>query len=136
MIKYVFPAAVAALALGTMAGAPVVARAQMMAPQPTRMTPTTTANASTTITGQPQPGPDEYYNQGYVVPMPVPYVPARPISPRTTWIPGHYNWDPTTSNYVWTDGQYVEAPTATARWISGHWVQTPTSWTWINGGWN
>ena len=61
---------------------------------------------------------------------------AQPVSPSTTWIPGHYNWDPATSNYVWTQGQYIEAPTATAQWLPGHWEQTPTAWIWINGGWH
>jgi len=143
MINYVLPAAVAALALGTVAAAPGVAQAQM-AP-PTQLAPpaniSNVNNANATIVGQPQPGPTDYADPGFAQPMPNPYgqpMPGpyvQPISPRTTWIPGHYNWDPTTSNYVYTDGQYVEAPTATAQWIPGHWVQTPSSWIWINGTW-
>jgi hypothetical protein len=137
MIRYVLPAAVAALALGTVAGEPATVQAQTVAPAPQPMpnapaTTMTNANAAATISGQPQPGPyDE--NQGYVQPMPGPYM--LPMSPRTTWIPGHYDWNPATSNYAWTEGQFVEAPRENAQWIPGHWAQTPTSWIWIDGGW-
>jgi hypothetical protein len=138
MIKYVLPAAVAALALGTVAGAPAAVHAQMPQPMQQPM-PNNATNANATITGQPQPGPNDYYGapmyQGYAVPVvPAPYM--QPVSPRTTWIPGHYDWNPSTSNYVYMEGRYVEAPRENAQWIPGHWVQTPTSWIWINGGWN
>jgi hypothetical protein len=107
-----------------------------MGPGPTEMAP----DINTAIIGQPQPGPDEYAYPGapgYGMAPPSGYVEeeVRPISPRTTWIPSHYNWDPDTSNYVLTRGQFIEAPTATAQWIPGHWEQTPTAWIWINGGW-
>jgi hypothetical protein len=128
MIKYVLPVAVAAFGLG----APL-AQAQTL--QPMQLpTPSNVTNANATIIGQPQPGPNDYDNPGYAAPMPRFY--AQPISPRTTWIPGHYDWDPTTSNYAWTDGHYAEAPRENAQWIPGHWAQTPSSWIWINGIWN
>ena len=133
MIKYVLPAAVAALALGTMVGAPAAVHAQMAPPMQPAL-PNTATNANATIIGQPQPGPNDYYDQGYAAPMPAPY--ALPISPRTTWIPGHYEWDPNTSNYVYAEGSYVEAPRDNAQWIPGHWVQTPTSWIWMQGRWS
>lgn len=131
MIKYVLPVAVAALALGTMVGAPAAVHAQLAQPMPPAMPNSNMTNANATIIGQPQPGPND---QEYGQPMPGPYAP--PISPRTTWIPGHYDWDPGTSNYVFTAGQYVEAPRENAQWIPGHWVQTPTAWIWIDGNWN
>jgi hypothetical protein len=130
MIKYVLPAAIAALALG----APAV-HAQMAQPMPAATPNPNTTNVSATITGQPQPGPtDRDFGLMQPVSMMVPYF--RPISPRTTWIPGHYDWDPNASNYVYIEGQYVEAPRENVQWISGHWVQTPTAWIWIAGGWN
>jgi hypothetical protein len=144
MIKYVLPAAVAALALG----APAAVQAQTMAPpqplQTTTTTMTTNANTDVTITGQPQPGPNDYgYNQAYGAPMapaygqPVPGPYAQPgITPRTVWIPGSYNWDPGRQTYAWTDGQYVEAPRDNAQWVPGHWAQTPTAWIWLDGRWN
>jgi hypothetical protein len=141
MIKYILPAAIAAIALGTVAGASL-AHAQMAQPMQQPMPNGNMSNANVVITGQPQPGPDDYATQGYAQPMigqptqPMPGQFAQPISPRTTWIPGHYNWDPNTSNYVWAEGQYAEAPTATAQWVPGHWVETPSSWIWIEGGWH
>jgi hypothetical protein len=157
MIRLVLPAAVAVIALGSMTAAqaqtaqpmqqpaPYAAtNASVMAPaqpQPGMGETTTTTNVNATITGQPQPGPGEYTypgSPGYAVtPLPGQPIPdVQPMSPRTTWIPGHYNWDPATSNYTWTQGQYIEAPTTTAEWIPGHWEQTPTAWIWINGGWH
>jgi hypothetical protein len=134
MIKYALTAAAATLILG----APL-AHAQMA--QPVQLAPPgNSINANVTITSQPQPGLNDYqgynqdYGQGYAAPMPGPYMP--PVSPRTTWIPGHYNWDPNTSNYVFAAGQYVEAPRENAQWLPGHWAQTPTSWIWVNGAWN
>src|ERR1700722_4514149 len=145
MIKYVLPAAVAAIALA----APAVVHAQMPQPlqppmaignmtavnAPGAMQPDgsgpgyTETESRTTYSGSPAygaPPPDAVAMPGAVAPA---------VSPRTTWIPGHYNWDPTTSNYVWTGGQYIEAPSTTAQWVPGHWAQTPTSWIWIQGGW-
>ena len=133
MIKYVLPAAFVTLALGILLGAPAAANAQLKQPMaPAEPNPNMT-NINATITGQPQPGPNEY--PAYAAP--IPYVPSMlPVSPRTTWIPGHYDWDPTTSNYVYIEGQFIEAPHENAQWIPGHWAQTPTAWIWINGGWN
>jgi hypothetical protein len=139
MIKYVLPAAVAAIALA----APGVSHAQMAQPiQPVQPNGYMT-NANATITGQPQPGPnDQAYGQmppamGQPMAQPLgqPGFYTQPITPRTTWIPGHYDWDANTSNYVYTEGQYVEAPMTASQWVPGHWVQTPTSWIWIDGSW-
>jgi hypothetical protein len=127
MIRYGLPVAVAALLLG----APAAVQAQMTQPMAPAHANYTNANA--TITGQPQPGPDEYIAPGYA--QPVPYM-MPGVSPRTTWIPGHYDWDPNRGNYVYIQGQYVEAPRENAQWIPGHWVQTPTAWIWIEGNWN
>ncbi len=141
MIRYVLPAGVVALALGAPA-----AQAQMVQPMPPAQPyGYTTTTTSTTVSNdaaqpaaptyaQPQPafgaaGPTD------IAPAPMPGFYPQPVTPRTTWIPGHYNWDPNRSNYVWTGGHYAEAPADTAQWVPGHWVQTPTSWIWIEGGW-
>jgi hypothetical protein len=131
MIKYVLPAAVAALALG----APSAVHAQMARPI-WQVKPIGALNANATIIGQPQSDADD--GDGYGMPVPIPYMPPvmPAVSPRTTWIPGHYNWDPNTSNYVWTDGQYIEAPRENALWVPGHWQETAASWIWIDGRWN
>ena len=130
MIKYGLPLAVSALILAAPA-----ANAQLAQPAPPPMPAYGATNANATITGQPQPAPEDYAAPGYAQPMVMtPYV--HPITPRTVWIPGHYDWDPARSNYVYIDGQFVEAPRLDAQWIPGHWVQTPTSWIWIDGTWN
>jgi WXXGXW repeat (2 copies) len=138
MIKYVLPAGAVALALGVPA-----AQAQMAPPIPAEPYGYTTTT-STTISGDGQAAAPNYaeLQPGYgaagpgdMAPTPMPGFYPPPVTPRTTWIPGHYNWDPTRSNYVWTGGHYAEAPADTAQWVPGHWVQTPTSWIWIEGGW-
>ena len=131
MMKSILSAATASIALGTIVGA-TAAQAQMMQPAaaPTGYYSTTSTNA--VITGEPQPDADDM-TQGYVQPAPMP---QPGVSPRTTWIPGHYDWDPSISNYRYIEGQFVEAPRENAQWMPGHWTQTPTSWIWIEGGWN
>jgi len=129
MIKYGLPAAVAALILAApAANAQTINPAAPPAPRGYDVT-------NVTITGQPQPVPEDYVAPVYAQPMVmVPY--GRPITPRTVWIPGHYDWDPARSNYVYIEGQFVEAPRENAQWIPGHWAETPSSWIWIDGTWN
>ena len=139
MIKYVLPAAVAAIALG----APAVVHAQVVQPVHPVVVDANVTPAAATIVGAPQPGPYETTytttttttGPVYGAPMP-PYGPVMAPSPRTTWIPAHFDWSPATNNYVFVDGQFIEAPRENAQWIPGHWAQTPTAWIWINGGWN
>jgi hypothetical protein len=136
MIKDVLPAAMAAIALA----APLTAHAQVVQPVPQPLPPpgyTTNASTTTTITGQLQPSYTETYGAvGPVIAVPVYPLPMPIMTSRTTWIPGHFDWDPARSNYVYIEGQFVEAPHENARWIPGHWAETPTAWIWINGGWN
>jgi hypothetical protein len=147
MIKYGLPAAAAVVALGAL-GAASAAQAQMAPPMQPQMQNGYMTNANAPITGQPQPGPND---RGYTetetysstmtsgpanVPPMAPDMYARPVTPLTTWIPGHYDWDPSIGNYRYLEGQYIEAPRQNAQWIPGHWAQTPTAWIWINGGWN
>jgi hypothetical protein len=139
MIRYVLPAAVAAIALA----APGVSHAQVAQPMQPLAPNGYMTNANATITGQPQQSPDEQMPPQIVQPpmvqpmyaQPAPGFYTQPVTPRTTWIPGHYDWDPNASNYVYTQGQYVEAPMTASQWVPGHWVQTPTAWIWIDGGW-
>jgi hypothetical protein len=130
MIKYGLPVAVAALVLGASA-----ANAQTVQPMAPPAPPGyDVTNTSTTIIGQPQPGPEDYAAPGFAQPVWVPY--GQRITPRTVWIPSHFDWDAAQSNYVYISAQYVEAPRENAQWIPGHWVETPTSWIWIDGSWN
>jgi hypothetical protein len=143
MIKYALPAAVAALALVP----PVVARAQIAQPMPlTNPTNPVMSNTSTatTATTPPRAEIDAAYgfNQGAsqfgepamqgpdLTPMAV-----LPVPPGAVWIPGHYDWDAASQNYVWLQGQFVLPPHPNAQWVAGHWQETPTSWIWIDGRW-
>jgi hypothetical protein len=132
MIKYGIPVLVAALSLAAPA-----ANAQTInpaAPPAPRGYDVTSANA--VIIGQPQPAPEDYVAPVYAQPVVVVPAYSHPITPRTVWIPSHYDWDPARSNYVYIEGQYVEAPRENAQWIPGHWAETPSSWIWIDGTWN
>jgi len=132
MIKYGLPAAVAAMILA----APAV-NAQTINPTAPPAPPSyAVTNANVTITGQPQPAPEDYVAPVYAQPMVMVPAYSHPVTPRTVWIPSHYDWDPARSNYVYIEGQYVEAPRENAQWIPGHWVETPSSWIWIDGTWN
>ena len=124
MIKYVLPAAVAVVALA----ATGTAHAQLKQPMAPAATNPYVTDVNATIVGQPEPAPNEYYAP---MPMGLPIV-----SPRTTWIPGHYEWDPSTSNYVFIEGQFVEAPHENTQWVPGRWAETPSSWIWIPGHWS
>jgi hypothetical protein len=138
MIKYALTAAVAALALG----APVMAEAQMSQPVPlTNPTNPVISNTSTatTVTTQPQAGTDGTYGfvgqPALVQPDMMPTVMVA-VPPGAVWIPGHYNWDAASQNYVWIDGQFALPPRPNAQWLAGHWQETPTSWMWIDERWN
>lgn len=132
MIRYVLPAAIAALALG----APLMAEAQMSQPMPLT---NPTYPATTTVATQPQAGTDGTY--GFVGqpalqrPDMMPTVMVA-VPPGAVWIPGHYNWDAASQNYVWIDGQFALPPHPNAQWVAGHWQETPTSWMWIDERWN
>jgi hypothetical protein len=146
MIRFVLPAAVIAMSL------PVAAGAQTGQPVPIFPPPnpmTTSASASTAtsaaIVGQPQPGPGDY--QGYSEPAAQPVVmqpnwqpgvqpmALAPVPAGSVWIAGHYNWDPSSNNYVWLEGQYLQPPHPGAQWVPGHWQQTPNAWVWVDGNW-
>ena len=65
-------------------------------------------------------------------PMRVETRPPAP-SPLAMWQPGHWTWNG--SQFVWTQGQYVERPSPTANWLPGYWQQGSGGWTWIDGHW-
>ena len=117
MLKTTLTAAVAALALC----APFAAMAQNAAQ------PTPVAYPG----NQPFPGPDYAPTQTYNFDQPMMMAP-----PGSVWIGAHYSWDPSRQTYAWIDGQYAQPPHPNEQWVEGHWVQTPTSWVWMEGRWN
>jgi hypothetical protein len=124
MLKHALPATVAALALA----APGAASAQTVLPQPVEVASPPTVQVIEP-TG-PTADPYEYYYD-YDAPVRVLRVPQAAI-----WIPGHYNWDPSTGKYVWLEGELVQPPHPGAHWIDGHWMETPTDWVWVDGHWS
>lgn len=114
MIKHSLPALAAALVVC----APLAAMAQG------ELQPTPVAYPG----DQPFPAPDE---QTYTYAPPMMMLP-----PGAVWIAAHYTWDAARSNYAWVEGQYVLPPRPDAQWIEGHWIETPTSWIWLDGRWN
>jgi hypothetical protein len=140
MIRYAFPAAVAALAFSATA-----ALAQTAIGQPVQLNQpanpmTTNASTDGTITGQPQPGPNDNYGQPPQMGMPLQpgMMPMgmMPAPPGSVWIAGHYNWDPHGQNYVWIEGQFIQPPHPGAQWVAGHWQQTPNAWVWVDEHWS
>jgi hypothetical protein len=49
------------------------------------------------------------------------------------WHPGYHRWDG--ARYVWIPGAYVAPPRPYARWIPGHWQNTPRGYVWVEGHW-
>lgn len=163
MIRFAVPAAIAALALAgtTAAYAQTVMPQPLLPAQPGAEVNATSAPAefqpAAPAVAQPSAynyntsaydyygdkgtGPTALYNGAPAYAAPQAAQPGYPsmmpgVTPRTVWIPGAYNWDPTRQTYTWIEGQWVEAPTAAAQWVPGHWAETPSSWIWVDGRWN
>jgi hypothetical protein len=123
MIKSTVIAAVAALAVC----APLAAMAQTAPP------PTPIAYPGDPGFGAPEPYvPDQPVTGPAIYAAPVPVA----LPPGAVWLPGQYSWDASRQKYLWVEGQYVLPPRPNAQWIEGHWVETPTSWIWMDGRWN
>ena len=58
-----------------------------------------------------------------------------PVAPHPGWVwqQGYHRWDG--HAYVWVPGTYVAPPYEHARWIPGHWRQTPRGYIWVEGHW-
>jgi WXXGXW repeat (2 copies) len=67
-------------------------------------------------------------------PPPREVAPARPYGhPDWVWRPGYQRWDG--ARYVWTPGSYAAPPRRGARWVPGHYRQTPRGYFWVEGHW-
>jgi hypothetical protein len=128
MIRYALPAAVAALAFVASA-----AFAQTGVIQPMPLTPPAHPLATPASVSGAYAVPDVGYPAPSDMASPMGVV---PVPPQAVWIPGHYNWDPNSQNYVWLDGEFAQPPHPGAQWVPGHWQQTPTAWTWVDGRWS
>lgn len=65
-------------------------------------------------------------------PMPRFERPAPP-SPRHIWI--GEEWSPQGNAYVFAGGRWAEPPHPGARWVPGHWKDTPHGTIWRPGHW-
>jgi hypothetical protein len=60
-------------------------------------------------------------------------MPPRPPHPGWAWHEGYHRWDG--HAYVWVPGSYVQPPYEHARWVPGHWRNTPRGYVWVEGHW-
>lgn len=67
--------------------------------------------------------------------MHAPVVTARPVRPsaRHVWV--GEEWVPSGGTYVYKGGYWAEPPRPRARWVVGHWRQTPRGYVWRPGHW-
>ena len=59
--------------------------------------------------------------------------PPHPPHPGWAWHDGYNRWDG--HAYVWVPGSYVQPPYEHARWVPGHWRNTPRGYVWVEGHW-
>ena len=69
---------------------------------------------------------------------PPPRIEVRPAPPRPdmVWMEGHWEWNPQTHTYGWTQGTFAEPPRPRAVWTPGHWQQRPDGWVFTPGHWS
>jgi hypothetical protein len=53
--------------------------------------------------------------------------------PNWVWHEGYHRWDG--HAYAWVPGTYVAPPYGHARWVPGHWRNTPRGYMWVEGHW-
>jgi hypothetical protein len=69
-------------------------------------------------------------------PEPIPEVPPdyRPTSDDTVWIPGYWDWNDESQDFLWVSGIWREEP-PDDRWVAGYWEQVQTGWVRVPGFW-
>jgi hypothetical protein len=67
-------------------------------------------------------------------PPPRERIPPPPPEHRDwAWHNGYHRWDG--QRYVWVPGVYEQPPHAHARWVEGHWRNSPGGYVWVEGHW-
>lgn len=93
-----------------------------------------TAAFATIFTLATAAGAQVYVRIGPPPPRPHEVVPPPPPMHRDwVWHEGYHRWDG--RHYVWVPGSYVAPPHPHARWIPGHWRNTPRGYVWVEGHW-
>ena len=69
-------------------------------------------------------------------PSPIPELPPDqiPEGKNVGWVPGYWQWDSESNQFVWVSGVYRAAPPG-RRWVPGYWTQTADGWQWVHGFW-
>ena len=67
-------------------------------------------------------------------PAPQTEIPPPAPTPSYVWEAGHWAWNGL--QYIWQPGKYVEKPTVSATFVSGHWEEHPNGWFWVQGHWD
>jgi hypothetical protein len=67
---------------------------------------------------------------------PVPEVPPdqKPEGANVEWIPGYWQWDTDSNQFLWVSGVYRDVPPG-QRWVQGYWTQSDNGWLWVHGFW-
>src|SRR5579871_1523288 len=56
----------------------------------------------------------------------------RPAGDNVQWIPGYWQYDPTTQDFMWISGIWRNAPEH-RRWAPGYWTDTQEGFRWVSG---
>lgn len=90
-----------------------------------------TAVGATVLAANLSAGAQVYVHVG--PPPPPREVIPPPMHPGWVWQSGYQRWDG--ARYVWVPGSYVAPPRGHARWIPGHWRNSPRGYLWVDGHW-
>jgi hypothetical protein len=58
----------------------------------------------------------------------------KPAGDNVVWIPGYWNWDNETSDYLWVSGFWRAVPPG-RTWTPGHWQKATGGWQFVSGFW-
>jgi hypothetical protein len=58
----------------------------------------------------------------------------KPAGDKVAWVPGYWNWDAETANFVWISGVWRAVPPG-RTWIPGNWQKVDGGWQWTAGYW-
>jgi hypothetical protein len=67
-------------------------------------------------------------------PDPVEEIPPdqKPEGNNVQWIPGYWQWDADTQNYLWVSGFWRDVPPG-RHWVPGNWQEVEGGWHWVAG---
>ncbi len=94
--------------------------------------------ASPAVRSEPATAPTAPGERVYVAQEPPPPIAERPSGERpdrrAVWTPGHWEWDPDESRFVWIAGSW-RIPPAGMVWIADRWNHDARGWYRVPGAW-